>query len=463
MFAYAHAAFIKEKQMTEETVYTCKFGGSSLADGARVAKVAELIRSDPRRRYVVVSAPGRKDPGDHKVTDLLYAAYENKRLGLEFREAYDRAERPLEHIAKHLDWVAGGKGNIDVAFDKILLDNEKIVHEQDVSADFVASRGEYLMARLLAMYLDWPFVDAKDIVRFTSQGKFDAELTQQIASAELKKYPRAVIPGFYGVRPEGDIKTFSRGGSDLTGAIVARATISTVYENWTDVPGLMSADPRIVPEARAIEAVTYRELRELSYMGASVFHEEAVIPAKIAGTTIHIRNTHDPEGKGTRVMHESHRGHHPVVVGIAGLKGFSTIQVRKTLMNEEIGFARRLLTVLADEGISVEHMPGGIDALSVIVPTPMIYDREVEIETEIENICRVDDVQIDHGLALIATVGHGMWHTPGVAARLTGALAKASINIQMINQGSSELNIIVGVAEGDYEEAIRAIHREFFP
>ena len=441
--------------MTEEIVYTCKFGGSSLADGARVAKVAELVRSDPRRRYVVVSAPGRKNPRDHKVTDLLYAAYENKRLGLEFREAYDRAERPLELIAQHL--------GCDVAFGKILLETEKVVHEENVSAAFVASRGEYLMARLLAMYLDWPFIDAKDIVRFTSQGQFSPEFTQRIAAEELAKYPCAVIPGFYGAIPEGDIKTFSRGGSDLTGAIVARATGSVLYENWTDVDGMMSADPRIVPDARPIDKVTYRELRELSYMGASVFHEEAVIPAKIAGTTIHIRNSLNPESAGTRVMHESHRGYHPVVVGIAGLKGFSTIHVRKTLMNEEIGFARKLLTVLADEGISIEHMPGGIDALSVIVPTASVLNREELIIAEIKDVCRTDEVEIEHGLALIATVGHGMWHTPGVAARLTGALAKASINIKMINQGSSELNIIVGVEGDDYENAIRAIHKEFFP
>lgn len=448
--------------MTDGIVYTCKFGGSSLADGERVVKAADLIRSDTRRRYVVVSAPGRGKPGDQKATDLLYAAFENKRLGLEFHQAYHRAERPLRDIADHFDRITQSCGRMANAFQAILSENEKIVHERDVTADFVASRGEYLMARLLAMYLDWPFVDAKDIVRFTAQGIFDAELTQSVAEAVLMKYPCAVIPGFYGSRPDGDIKTFSRGGSDLTGAIVARATHSVVYENWTDVSGLMSADPRIVPEARVIEKVTYRELRELAYMGASVFHEEAVIPAKIAEAHIHIRNTLDPEAKGTQVMHEAHRGYHPVVVGIAGLKGFSTIHVRKTLMNEEIGFARKLLTVLADELINVEHMPGGIDALSVIVPTRMIVDREGQIKVAIERACHPDDVHIDHHLALIATVGHGMWHTPGVAARLTGALAEATINIKMINQGSSELNIIVGVAEVDYENAIRAIHQEFF-
>ncbi len=441
--------------MTEEMVYTCKFGGSSLADGPRVAKAAEIIKSDPRRRYVVVSAPGRKTSSDRKVTDLLYAVHENKRLGLDSREALDAALRPLEWIARDLNQWEGFHG-----FVKELRD---VVHTTGVSVDFIASRGEYLMARLLAMYLDWPFIDAKDIVRFTSQGQFSPEFTQRIAAEELAKYPCAVIPGFYGAIPEGDIKTFSRGGSDLTGAIIARATSSVLYENWTDVDGMMSADPRIVPDARPIDKVTYRELRELSYMGASVFHEEAVIPAKIAGTTIHIRNSLNPESAGTRVMHESHRGYHPVVVGIAGLKGFSTIHVRKTLMNEEIGFARKLLTVLADEGISIEHMPGGIDALSVIVPTTSVLNREELIIAEIKDVCRTDEVEIEHGLALIATVGHGMWRTPGVAARLTGALAKQSINIKMINQGSSELNIIVGVAAADYESAIRAIHQEFFP
>ncbi len=441
--------------MTEEMVYTCKFGGSSLADGPRVAKAAEIIKSDPRRRYVVVSAPGRKTSSDRKVTDLLYAVHENKRLGLDSREALDAALRPLEWIARDLNQWEG--------FHKLVKDLRDVVHTTGVSVDFIASRGEYLMARLLAMYLDWPFIDAKDIVRFTSQGQFSPEFTQRIAAEELAKYPCAVIPGFYGAIPEGDIKTFSRGGSDLTGAIIARATSSVLYENWTDVDGMMSADPRIVPDARPIDKVTYRELRELSYMGASVFHEEAVIPAKIAGTTIHIRNSLNPESAGTRVMHESHRGYHPVVVGIAGLKGFSTIHVRKTLMNEEIGFARKLLTVLADEGISIEHMPGGIDALSVIVPTTSVLNREELIIAEIKDVCRTDEVEIEHGLALIATVGHGMWRTPGVAARLTGALAKQSINIKMINQGSSELNIIVGVAAADYESAIRAIHQEFFP
>lgn len=449
--------------MTELEVYTCKFGGSSLADGERVAKVAEIIKRDPRRRYIVVSAPGKAGPEGQKVTDLLYAAHENKRLGLEFRSAYDLAERPLQYIAQDLDHKQGASGKLIVAFDKILLEQEKIVHETDVSRDFVASRGEYLMARLLALYLDWPFVDSGNIVRFTSQGRFDPDLTNRLVAEELTKYPRAVIPGFYGSVPEGDIKTFSRGGSDLTGAIVARAAKALVYENWTDVDGLMSADPRLVPSAKPVREVTYRELRELSYMGAKVFHEEAVAPAVRDEIRIHIRNTFEPDAPGTVIMHEAHRGHHPVVVGIAGRKGFSSLQVRKLGMNEERGFLRKLFTVLEDEELDVEHVPGGIDSVSVIVPTEEVRAKEAQIREEIARYCHTDDIFISDGLALIATVGQGMWKTVGVAARLTNALAKASVNINMINQGSSELNIIVGVAEGDYENAIRAIHAEFFP
>lgn len=444
-------------------VYTCKFGGTSLADGPCVERVASLIKSDPKRRYVVVSAPGKAPGRDIKVTDLLYAAHENKRLGLDFRTAYDQAELPLELIARHLDDKQGGSGNLIAAFDKILLEQEKIVHETDVSRDFVASRGEYLMARLLALYLDWPFIDAKDIIWFTSQGKFNAEQTQQLAGEMLRACPYAVIPGFYGTLPEGDIKTFSRGGSDLTGAIVARATHSVRYENWTDVDGFMSADPKIVPKARPVPALTYRELRELSYMGAKVFHEEAVAPAVRDQIPIHILNTFKPEEAGTRIMHEAHRGVHPLVVGVAGRNGFSSLQVRKLGMNEERGFLRRLLSVLEDVGLDVEHVPGGIDSLSVIVQTEQLRSCEDQVREEIERYCRTDDIDIDHGLALIATVGHGMWNKPGVAARLTGALGNAKVNIKMINQGSSELNIIVGVGEADYESAIRAIHDEFFP
>lgn len=452
--------------MTEKIVYTSKFGGSSLADGERVQRVAELIRSDSRRRYVVVSAPGKSPTQQTKVTDLLYAAHENKRLGLAFREAYDAAEKPLELIALHLsdlDKMRGGEGGIWPAFSAITLEQERIVHETDVSSDFVASRGEYLMARLLALYLDWPFIDAADIVRFTSQGVFDPDLTQRLAEEVLKKYPRAVIPGFYGSLPEGGIKTFTRGGSDLTGAIIARASQSALYENWTDVDGFLSADPRIVPKARSVPAVTYRELRELSYMGAKVFHEEAVAPAVRAGIPIHILNTFKPEAAGTRIMDEAHRGEPTLVVGVAGRKGFSSLQVRKLGMNEERGFLRRLLAILEDDELDVEHVPGGIDSLSVIVQTEQLRECEQGLVKEIREYCRTDEIEIEHGLALIATVGQGMYHIPGVAARLTGALAKAKINIVMINQGSSELNIIVGVKEDDYEKSIQAIHDEFFP
>lgn len=441
--------------MSDQIVFTCKFGGSSVATGERVAKVAELIKSDPRRRFVVVSAPGKSPTQATKVTDLLYAAHENKRLGLDSREALDTALRPLEWIARDLNqWEP---------FHTYVKDLRDVMRTTDVSMDFVASRGEYLMARLLALYLDWPFIDAKDIVWFTSQGVFNAEQTNQLAGEVLRKHTHAVIPGFYGSLPEGGIKTFSRGGSDLTGAIIARATHSVRYENWTDVDGFMSADPRIVPRARPVAAVTYRELRELSYMGAKVFHEEAVAPAVRDQIPIHILNTFKPEEPGTRIMHEAHRDEHPLVVGVAGRKGFSSLQVRKLGMNEERGFLRRLLTVLADEELDVEHVPGGIDSLSVIVPTEQLRSREDRIKKEIEHYCRTDAIDVDHGLALIATVGHGMWNKPGVAARLTGALAKAKVNIKMINQGSSELNIIVGVDEADYEPAIRAIHDEFFP
>ena len=464
--------------MDQGIAYTCKFGGSSLADAERVQRLATFLREerfkpDFKRRFIVVSAPGKRGPDDHKVTDLLYHLYETAKIGQDVEPLFKRIHERFYDVALGLDRTMN---RTDALYSRQILDR----HMQEIRKEFpnqlqrpdwIASRGEWLMAQLLSACLYLPFVDATDIIRFTSGGKLDSNMTQILACEKLCASVKfasgdevigGVVPGFYGMTPEGDVKTFSRGGSDLTGALVAQATGSVLYENFTDVDGLMSADPRIVSEAKSIREVTYRELRELSYMGASVFHEEAVAPARLGGIRIHIRNTFDMSSAGTQIMHEAHRGEHPLVVGVAGRKGFSVIQVRKLGMNEERGFMRRMLWVLADEEVNVEHSPGGIDSLSVIVPTEDLKDREETIKEEIMLSCKPDEVEIDHGLALIATVGHGMWNKPGVAGRLTTALGEAGVNIKMINQGSSELNIIVGVAESDFERAIQAIHKEFF-
>jgi aspartate kinase len=328
--------------------------------------------------------------------------------------------------------------------------------------DFVASRGEYLSGLILAKYLGFPFIDAENVIFFKENGAFDQEKTDRVLSAELAQYRHAVIPGFYGCAANGTVKTFSRGGSDITGSIVARAAGATLYENWTDVSGFLMADPRIVKDPATIETITYRELRELSYMGATVLHEDAVFPVRSAGIPINIRNTNRPEDQGTMIVSSTtHYDTERVITGIAGKKEFSVINIEKDMMNAEVGFGRKVLEILEENGISFEHLPSGIDTMSVVTATAALEGKRERI---LQAICRTvspDSVTIEDGLALVAVVGRGMVKAKGTAARVFDALASKGINIRMIDQGSSELNIIVGIADDEYIDAIRAIYEEF--
>lgn len=434
-------------------IKTVKFGGSSLADAAQFRRVAEIVRADSARRYVIASAPGKRTPDDIKVTDMLYRCYEMARAREDITDYFAKIAERYNAIIRDLGL------NYDIAGELAYI-CDGINHH--TGRDFAASRGEYLSSLILAKYLKYDFIDAESVIFFKENGSFDAEKTREELRKELKKHERAVIPGFYGVMPNGTIRTFSRGGSDITGSIVAEAAEAELYENWTDVSGCLMADPRIVENPRPIRTVTYRELRELSYMGASVLHEEAIFPVRAAGIPINIRNTNDADAPGTMIVAgTSEYDAKTVITGIAGKKGFSVISVEKDLMNSEIGFARKMLDVLEDNGISFEHLPSGVDTMSVIVASGELEGRREKLIASINRACRPDSIVCEDGLALLAVVGRGMVKARGTAARVFDAISGAGVNIRMIDQGSSELNIIVGVEEKDFERALRAIYREF--
>lgn len=434
-------------------IKTVKFGGSSLVDAAQFRRVGEIVRADSARRYVIASAPGKRTPDDIKVTDMLYRCYEMARAREDITDYFAKIAERYNAIIRDLGL------NYDIAGELAYI-CDGINHH--TGRDFAASRGEYLSSLILAKYLKYDFIDAESVIFFQENGSFDAEKTREELRKELKKHERAVIPGFYGVMPNGTIRTFSRGGSDITGSIVAEAAEAELYENWTDVSGCLMADPRIVDNPRPIRTVTYRELRELSYMGASVLHEEAIFPVRAAGIPINIRNTNDADAPGTMIVAgTSEYDAKTVITGIAGKKGFSVISVEKDLMNSEIGFARKMLDVLEDNGISFEHLPSGVDTMSVIVASGELEGRREKLIASINRACRPDSIVCEDGLALLAVVGRGMVKARGTAARVFDAISGAGVNIRMIDQGSSELNIIVGVEEKDFERALRAIYREF--
>ncbi len=431
-----------------ETI-TVKFGGSSLADAVQFRKVADIITSDPRRAFVVVSAPGRRFSDDAKVTDLLYEA--NDRAGSpEFAGIWAQITDRFETIARDL--------GLDVDLGLPALGAQI---DAGADRDFCASRGEYLNAKIMAAFLNRPFIDAAECVFFRDDGGFDAQRTDEVLANTLKDLPGAVIPGFYGAGPDGSVRTFSRGGSDITGAIVARAAGSVSYENWTDVSGILTTDPRIVPEAQPIREITYRELRELAYMGASVLHEDAIYPARAAGIPIRIRNTNAPEDPGTHIVREA-AGESPAVTGIAGKRDFSIIHIEKDQMNEMSGFVRKVIDPFAARGISIEHLPTGIDSMCVVVPSAQLRDSRTEILCDIRDAVNPDVILVENDMALLAVVGRGMVRRKGVAAKLFGALANAGVNVRMIDQGSGELNIIVGIDNADYAIAVRALYGAFF-
>lgn len=429
-----------------------KFGGSSLADAGQFRKVKTILEMDARRRFVIPSAPGRRDEDDEKVTDMLYACHALAAAGKSIENVFAKIRSRYQEICEELAL------SIDMTpqFEQI-----RFALENGQSKDFAASRGEYLNGIVLAEYLSWTFIDAAEVICFTAKGVFDQEKTQEVLSARLAGVQNAVIPGFYGAMPDGAIKTFSRGGSDITGAIVSRAAGAELYENWTDVPGFLMADPRIVKRPKEIGVITYRELRELAYMGATVLHEEAIFPVRAAGIPINIRNTNDPSAPGTMIVRadESHiRG---AITGIAGRKGFTAIAIEKNMMNAELGFGRRVLGALEECGVSFEHLPSGIDTLTVLCSDQNLSGHIEEVVEKIQRNCKPDHIEVISGLSLIATVGRGMVRYPGTASRLFAALANAGINIRMIDQGSSEINIITAVESADFERAVNAIYNTF--
>ncbi|MBA3709003.1 MAG: aspartate kinase [Planctomycetes bacterium] len=437
------------------TTKVAKFGGTSVATAAQLLKVKAIIEADPARRFIVPSAPGKATSSDTKITDLLYLAQQLGAKRQPLGQVWDGISNRFLTIVKEL------KLDLDLA---PTLAEARAKIEAGASADYAASRGEAIHGRVVAALLGAQYIDAAEVVAFDRSGRLDAKTFDLIAK-RCAGPGRFVIPGFYGATPNGEIKTFSRGGSDVTGAVVANALGVTLYENWTDVSGVLMTDPRVVPEAKPILEITYRELRELSYMGASVLHEEAVFPVRDKGIPINIRNTNKPDDAGTMIVAERDAGHQ-VVVGIAGTKGFTVINVEKALMNAEVGFGRRLLDVFERVGVSFEHTPTGIDTMSVVVSDKQLtsngnVSKIDQIVEDIQGAVKPDAIKVVPGMALIATVGQGMNHAIGTAARLFSALAKARVNVRMIDQGSSEQNIIVGVTEGDLAIAIRAIYNEF--
>lgn len=429
-----------------------KFGGSSLASAKQFKKVGNIIRSDKARRYVVPSAPGKRNDKDEKVTDLLYQCYDAAASGTAYKKILEQIKRRYEEIIDGLELNL----SLDHEFDKI---EENFLAK--AGRDYAASRGEYLNGILMAQYLGYEFIDAAEVIFFDDQGVFDAEFTNKELGERLEHVERAVIPGFYGSTHSGVVKTFSRGGSDVTGSVVARAIHADMYENWTDVSGVLVADPRIIDHPEVIETITYRELRELAYMGASVLHEDAIFPVRKEGIPINIRNTNKPEDKGTLIVESTCRKPRYTITGIAGKKGFCSINVEKEMMNSEVGFGRKVLQVFEDYGISFEHMPSGIDTMTIFVHQPEFEEYEQSVIAGIHRAVEPDFVEMESDLALVAVVGRGMKATRGTAGRIFSALAHARVNVKMIDQGSSELNVIIGVKNGDFEDAIKAIYDIF--
>ena len=435
--------------------YALKFGGSSLADASQFRKVSSIIKSHQGRVFVVASAPGKRSKEDTKVTDMLYACHALAAEKKDYGKQLDAIKKRFSDIASELGVSFDTEGEFKIIDSHLAKGPQR---------DYMASRGEYLNSKLLASYLGCDFIDPASCVFFNADGTLDDRKTDDVLGAALDGKKCAVVAGFYGTGADGNVKTFSRGGSDVTGAIVARAAKADVYENWTDVSGMLSADPRIVSSPLPITEISYKELRELSYMGASVMHEDAVFPVRSAGIPINIRNTNRPEDDGTWIVphRDAKEGEGNVVTGIAGKKGFSSIRIEKAMLNNEVGFAARLLEIIASAGVSFEHVPSSIDSMSVIVDSEDFRAKRSQILENIQDRLSPDALIVDTGIALIAVVGIGMVYRRGVAAKVFSALASADVNIRMIDQGSSEINIIVGIDEADYEKAVNVLYEAFF-
>ncbi len=433
-------------------VKVVKFGGSSLASASQFAKVGDIIRADETRRYVVPSAPGKRNAKDTKVTDMLYSCYALAEAEEDFKGALKKIKERYNSIINGLNLTLSLEDEFRIIAEKF---------EDKAGEDYAASRGEYLNGIIMANYLGYEFIDAAEVIFFDENGNFDDYKTDKVMAERLSHVEKAVIPGFYGSDIDGNVKTFSRGGSDITGSIVSKAVHASVYENWTDVSGCLVADPRIVENAQPIRVITYRELRELSYMGASVLHEDAIFPVRKAGIPINIKNTNAPEEPGTMIVESTCQKADYTITGIAGKKGFVAVNIDKDMMNSEVGFCRKALEAFEENGISIEHMPSGIDTMTVFVHQEEFEGKEQQVISSIRRLVNPDIIDLEADLALIAVVGRGMKSTRGTAGRIFSALAHANINVKMIDQGSSELNIIIGVSNNDFENAIKAIYDIF--
>ena len=428
-----------------------KFGGSSLADSIHFKKVKNILESNPERKYIIPSAPGKSSFKDFKITDLLYLCHAHVKSGISLDDVFKLISERYKSIVDDLNL------NLDLTSCLYII---KTDIENGASVDYTASRGEYLNGIILANYLNIDFIDAKDVIKFNKYGTLNIEETYVALKDKLSNHERAVIPGFYGSNEHGDIVTFSRGGSDITGALVAASINAKLYENWTDVSGFLMADPRIVNNPKKIKTITYGELRELSYMGASVLHEEAVFPVRTSGIPINIRNTNEPENEGTLIVSNEIK-HENTITGIAGKQNFTVLSIEKSMMNSELGFCRKILTILEQNGVSFENMPSGIDTVSVVISDSNLKNKTEIIVEEIKRTCNPDSVVVYPNMALIATVGTGMAYTKGVASKIFTALAESDINIRMIDQGSSEINVLVGIENDDFEKGINAIYKAF--
>ena len=426
----------------------CKFGGSSLADAPQFFKVAEIVNADPGRRYIVASAPGKRYPVDVKVTDMLYKCYELAAKKRDFGPV-------LHEVGERFRYIIH---NLGIGFDMDTeLDLIASVLKAAPQRDYAASRGEYLNAKILASFLGFPFVDPADYVHFTDDGAYDSERTERDMADVLTGLPNAVIAGFYGARPDGSIKTFSRGGSDVTGAICAAAVRADIYENWTDVSGMLAADPRIVMDPRIIDRISYRELRILSYMGASVLHTDAVLPVSRAGIPINIRNTNQPEDPGTMIVTDTYDRRY-AVTGVAGRKGLSVVQVEKAMVSDGAGFVAILLDIFRKHRIPFEQCLTGIDTVSVVIRSDLFRAGKERVLAEIREALVPDMMDVKQDLSMIAVVGEGSRDARGVTIRILNAVEQAGIPVSTINQGAGDLNLIIGVPEEDYEAAIRTIY-----
>ena len=432
-----------------------KFGGSSMADAGQYRKVRDILMADPERKVVVVSAAGKRFSGDHKLTDLLYLCYAHIQYGVDCSTIFDAIANRYIDIRDELGLT------LPIEVDLELLKHR--IDAKEISQEELVSRGEYLSAKLMADYLGFQFIDAADWVKFNMDGTVNEDASYEALRSQVILGYGAVIPGFYGAMPDGTIHTFSRGGSDITGALAAAALDADVYENWTDVSGILMADPRIEDDPQAIPEVTYDELRELSYSGAQVLHEDSIFPVREKNIPVNIRNTNDPSAPGTMIQETFVGDHDPdrFITGITGKKDFSIISLSKRGMSNQVGVLRKVLTVLERHGISVDYVPNGIDNVSVVLPTSSIEKELYTIMAEIKKEAQPDTLDVHHQIAVVAAVGRKMAFRPGISGKIFAALGESGINIRMINQGPDELNIIFGVDNRDFKEAIRVLYNSF--